>query len=58
MKTLTLEVIDENDPPQNVRLVGNSIAESSPTGSVIGTANLSYVTKFDNTFPGRLTQGD
>ncbi|XP_062574138.1 protocadherin Fat 4-like [Saccostrea cucullata] len=36
VKTITLEVTDENDPPQDVRLAGNSIAEGNPPGTVIG----------------------
>lgn len=34
--TLTLEVIDQNDPPQDLRLVGESIVENSPPGTIIG----------------------
>ncbi|XP_061173276.1 protocadherin Fat 4-like [Saccostrea echinata] len=36
VKTLTLEVKDENDPPQDIRLAGNSIAEGNTPGTVIG----------------------
>lgn len=36
VETLTLEVIDQNDPPQDLRLVGESIVENSPPGTIIG----------------------
>lgn len=36
VETLTLEVIDENDPPQDLRLVGESVVENSPPGTIIG----------------------
>lgn len=53
VETLTLEVIDENDPPQDLRLVGESIVENSPPGTIIGAHVLNH---FITPFLGHLSK--